>query len=197
MEAATRYVAFAGARLLAEGSAAEVLPVLKHRLEQGSEPALLFDVASGQQVELDLTRSLGELLERESGGAARGPGRPRLGVISREVSLLPRHWQWLEAQPSGASAAIRRLVEHALRQNPGHERARRIRASLNHVLTALAGDRPNYEEATRALFADDVARFEALIARWPKDLRAYAAREARAAHAAERSAASRGEGGDA
>lgn len=168
----------------------EVQPVLKRR--RAAEPCLVFDIESGQQVELDLSEPIEQLLERESGNAARGPGRPRLGVVSREISLLPRHWEYLEAQPNGASAALRRLVEQALRRHPGRERARRIRASLNHVLTALAGDRPGYEEATRALFAGDVPRLEQLIARWPRDLRDYALRHARDAHESES-----GEAGDA
>jgi hypothetical protein len=106
-------------------------------------------------------------------------------VISREISLLPRHWEWLEQQPNGISAAVRRLVEEAMKRNPGRERARRIRASLNHVLTAVAGNRPNYEEVTRALFADDVERLTKLVARWPQDLRDYAVRQAQQARDAE------------
>jgi hypothetical protein len=96
-----------------------------------------------------------------------------LGVVSREVSLLPRHWEWLEAQPHGISAGIRRLVEEARKQNPGEQRARKGREALNKFMTAIAGNRPNYEEATRALFAPDYARFEELIADWPEDIRAH------------------------
>ena len=100
-------------------------------------------------------------------------GRPRLGVVSREVSLLPRHWEWLEAQPSGISAAIRRLVEEARKREPEKERARRMQETVSRVLTALAGDRPGYEEASRALFAGDHEGFLARIADWPSDVRRY------------------------
>jgi len=121
------------------------------------------------------------VLERAIPSQPRGPGRPRLGVVGREISLLPRHWDWLETQPSGASAALRRLVEQAMRQQPGQERARRVRAALGGVLTSLAGDRPQYEEATRALFAGDLAGFEGLVQRWPRDLRTFAVERAREA----------------
>lgn len=196
MEDEPRYVAFAGARLLVEGSALAVLPVLKHRFEKDPlDSVLVFEAASGRQIDFDLSVPLDALLAQASGDTPRGPGRPRLGVTSREISLLPRHWEWLERQPNGISAAIRRLVEQAMKQNPGRERARRIRASLSHMLTALAGDRPHYEEATRALFADDVPRFERLVARWPRDLREYAIRRVREAHDAEQSDDATGGGG--
>lgn len=189
MEDTPRYVAFVGARLVAEGEVHDVLPALKRRFDRDpSESVSVFDVATGRQTDFALDAPLDELLARASTtNAPRGPGRPKLGVSSREITLLPRHWDWLEQQPNGISAAVRRLVEQAMKQSPGRERARRIRASLSNVLTALAGDRPHYEEATRALFADDIGRFEALVARWPKDVRTYAIREARAAYDAERS----------
>ncbi len=89
------------------------------------------------------------------------------------MSLLRGHWEWLEAQPQGISAGLRRLVEEARKQNPGEQRARKGREALNRFMTAIAGNRPNYEEATRALFAPDHARFEELIADWPEDIRAH------------------------
>lgn len=186
MEDSPRYVAFAGPRLIAEGGVSDVLPVLKRRADRApSNLTLVFDARTGRQVDFDLSGTLDDVLARVQGEERRGPGRPKLGVISREVALLPRHWEWLEDQPNGISAAMRRIVEEAMKQAPGRERARRIRASLSNLLTALAGDRPNYEEATRALFADDVERFEQLVARWPRDLRDYAVREMREAHEAE------------
>lgn len=174
------YVAFAGSRRVAEGSAADVLPALKQRFDDDRpELVLVFERETGRQVELDLRGTLAEVLARSTASAPRGPGRPRLGVTSREVSLLPRHWDWLEQQPSGASAALRRLVDAAMRADPDAERARRRRDALLRVLTALAGDRPGFEEACRALYAGDAAAFVARVARWPRDVRAYA--EARVA----------------
>lgn len=180
------YVAFSNARRVAAGALTDVLPVLKRRHEKdASELVLVFEVETGRQVDFNLRRSLAELLEEAEPSSPRGPGRPRLGVVSREVSLLPRHWDWLEQQPSGISAALRRLVEQAIKTEPGRERARRIRAALSQVLSAIAGNRPNYEEACRALFAGDAARFEALIERWPRDVRDYASHQATVACEAE------------
>ena len=179
------YVAFAGEQCVAEGPLAEVLPILKQRFDaDDAELVLAFEVESGQQVDFDLRGTLAEVLERALPSPARGRGRPRLGVTSREVSLLPRHWEWLEAQPSGSSAALRRLVEQAIKTNPGQERARRIRAALSRFLSSMAGNRPGFEEATRALFAGDTEGFEVLVKRWPKDIRDFAVARAREASGA-------------
>jgi hypothetical protein len=108
---------------------------------------------------------------------ARGRGRPRLGVVPREVTLLPRHWDWLAEQPGGASVALRKLVEAALRAAAtelGPDARRRAQERAYRFMTTMAGDMPNYEEATRALFADDAARLAALIKDWPADIRKHA-----------------------
>lgn len=187
------HVAFAGPRRVAAGSLREVLRTLKRRFdEDGSDLVLVFEAETGRQVDFDLRGSLDEVFEREAPERPPGgPGRPRLGVVSREVSLLPRHWEWLEAQPNGISAALRRLVEDALRAAPERERARRARAALSRVLSSLAGNRPGYEEATRALFAGDTARFESLVERWPRDIRELAVAKAREAALADQAAAKR------
>lgn len=180
------YLAFVGPRRVASGSLGDILPGLKERAERDpSELVLIFEVETGKQIDLDLRGSLAEVLERYVPAAGKGPGRPKLGVTSREVSLLPRHWDWLEEQPSGASAALRRLVEAAIKHEPGKERARRIRAALSRFLSAMAGDRPHYEEATRALFAGEQTRFEQLIERWPKDIREHALQQMQSAAASE------------
>jgi hypothetical protein len=183
----TTYVAFAAARKVTAGSLRDVLPVLKRRFDEDrSDLVLVFEVETGRQVDFDLRGSLEEVLQREAASDRRRPGRPKLGVTSREVSLLPRHWEWLEEQPSGASAALRKLVEQAMKAQPGRERARRIRDALSRFLSAVAGDRPRFEEACRALFDGDTERFEALVERWPKDVRELAVERARAAERAER-----------
>lgn len=187
MQSETTYAAFAGNRRVAAGTLPDVLPVLKRRFDRDrSESILVFEVETGRQVDFDLRGSLEEVLARAAPTVSRGPGRPRLGVTSREVSLLPRHWDWLEQQPNGISATIRRLVEQAIRSQPGRDRARLVRAALSQFLSAMAGDRPNYEEACRALFAGDTARFAELIARWPKDIRDYASHQAAEAARLER-----------
>ena len=182
MENEPTYIAFLGARRVAAGSLREVLPVLKRRFDdRRSEQVLVFETETGRQVHLDLGASVDDILEREAEKHRRGPGRPRLGVTSREVSLLPRHWEWLDQQSHGTSGSLRRLVEQAMKLTPGRERARRVRAALAQFLSAVAGDRPNYEEATRALFASETARLESLIQRWPRDIRDYAVDQARRA----------------
>ena len=106
--------------------------------------------------------------------AGRKPGRPKLGVVPREVTLLPRHWEWLAAQPGGASVALRKLVEHASRANQSQDRIRKSRESAYRFMTAMAGNDPGFEEALRALFAGNHERFEQEIAEWPRDIQAHA-----------------------
>jgi hypothetical protein len=111
----------------------------------------------------------------------RGPGRPRLGVVAREVTLLPRHWEWLGEQPGGASAALRRIVDEARRGSHDKDRVRKAQEAAYRFLSAMAGDLPGFEEANRALFAGDAARFEREVAGWPSDVRDHATTLARAA----------------
>lgn len=164
-------------------------------------PLLIFDDSSGRQVEFDLRGTVAEVEARfdargdasaasasevradhapqaeaaQTEAAPRGRGRPKLGVIAREVTLLPRHWEWLNGQPGGASVALRRLVEAARAANGNKDRVRAAQEAAWRFMTALAGDLAGYEEATRALYASDAARFDALLAQWPADVRDYAA----------------------
>lgn len=184
------YTAFAGTQLVASGPLRAMLPITKQHVDSDPpEPVLIFDDRSGRQVDFDFRGTLDEVLERVAPApptAPRtGPGRPKLGVVSREVSLLPRHWEWLEHQPSGISAALRRLVEAAIKHEPGKERARRVREAVSNTMTALAGNLPGFEEATRALFAADRERFEASIREWPKDVRDHLQRLAKESFEAE------------
>ena len=177
MPATPSYSAFSGDRLIAFGALVDVLSASKAYADEDQAegpPLLIFEDRTGRQLDFDFSGTLEEVLRRALPPPARtGPGRPKLGVVSREVSLLPRHWQWLEEQPQGISAGLRRLVDEARKKNPGEQRARRGRDALSKFMTAMAGNRENYEEATRALFASDQPRFEALIAEWPEDIRAH------------------------
>lgn len=170
----TTHTAFDGPRRLAAGTLADVALAVKAAGGAG----LVFEDATGRLVDLDLRGSEAEILARlqPSAPAAepRGRGRPKLGVTAREVTLLPRHWDWLAAQSGGASVALRKLVEQAMRDDRQTRRA--AQEAAYRVMTALAGDLPGYEEAIRALFAGDRGRFEQQIAGWPADLRAYVAR---------------------
>lgn len=169
---------FLGERLLAAGTLAEVLPKTKGAFDEGPrEPLLLFEDQTGRQVDFDLRGTLDEVLARyappPTTPAKAGPGRPKLGVVSREVSLLPRHWEWLESEPQGISAAIRRLVDDARKREPDRQRARLAREAAGKFMWGMAGDLPDFEEASRALYAKDGAKLRELIAEWPKDIRTH------------------------
>jgi len=178
MENNATYTSFIGTTLMASGPLDEVLTRVKPFFDRDpGAPILIFMDDSGRQVDFDLRGTLRETLARALPPPERpGPGRPRLGVVAREVSLLPRHWEWLEQQPNGASAALRRLVDEARKRNPGEERRRLAIEAANRFLTAMAGNLPGYEEATRALFGRNPERFHELIREWPPDIRQYAER---------------------
>lgn len=185
----TRCTAFAGARRIASGALRHVALVAQREVQAGHAPVLVFEDRSSRVIDLDLRGSSADLLRRlaesevpvrdeaEAAGAPprRGPGRPKLGVVAREVTLLPRHWQWLNAQPGGASVALRRLVEEARRTNASRDRRRAAQETAYRFMAAMAGDAPGFEEATRALFAGQAARFEEHTAAWPDDVREHAA----------------------
>jgi len=103
----------------------------------------------------------------------RGPGRPKLGVIAREVTLLPRHWDWLNGQPGGASVALRKLVEEARRVNEGKDRLRRTQEATYRFMSAMAGNLPDFEEATRALLANNHDHLLEFVQTWPEDIREH------------------------
>lgn len=173
MEAERTYAAFAGTRLLAAGELDGVLRAVKKQVDAGKgEDLLVFEDDSGRSVDFDLSGSVEEVVERAK--PSPGRGRPKLGVIGREISLLPRHWEWLEQQPNGISAAIRRLVDEARKRDPGELQARLAREAAHKFMNAMAGDRPGFEEALRALYAKDHERFLRKIARWPGDVRRHA-----------------------
>ena len=159
--------AFYEARIVARGSPAAVTREIEQGWPNDQGRVHVFDDASGRPVDLDLWDAAGGSVA----DPPKGRGRPRLGVVPREVTLLPRHWDWLAAQPGGASATIRRLVDAARKDARSPAAARDAAYSF---LTAMAGDRPGYEEAMRALYRDDGARFRALIGAWPEDIRTYA-----------------------
>ena len=164
-------IAFAGSRLVAAGPLTEVALRAKKAVDKG-ETVLVFDDATSEPIELDLRGTAKDVLERlQQPEAARAPGRPKLGVVAREVTLLPRHWEWLGAQPGGASVALRKLVEEARRANGDADRARAARDAAYRFMSVMAGNLAGFEEASRALFANDRRRFVGLIAGWPDDIR--------------------------
>ncbi|GAA0638384.1 DUF2239 family protein [Brevundimonas lenta] len=166
-------LAFTGDRLIARGPAREALAAIKAATDAG-EAVLVFEAATGKAVDLDLRGDLDAALSRLAPAPEaekRGPGRPKLGVTAREVTLLPRHWDWLASQPGGASVALRKLVEGALKEAEGPDRARKAKDATYRFMTAIAGDKPGYEEAVRVLFAGDWTAFDAAVEAWPEDVR--------------------------
>jgi hypothetical protein len=177
------FTAFEGPRRLASGPLIDIATAIKHAETRAAEPILIFSDASGRAIDLDLRGSVDDVLarlakanEQAAGSGPRGRGRPKLGVVAREVTLLPRHWEWLNAQPGGASVALRRLVEAARRNTGDADRLRAARDAAYHFMSTMAGNLANFEEASRALFADDRRRFTSLIAAWPADIRDHIVR---------------------
>lgn len=167
--------AFKGVQRLAAGPLADVALAVKAAAAAG-ESLLVFDDGSGRVIDLDLRGSDEDVRARltPAGEAApRGRGRPRLGVTAREVTLLPRHWDWLAAQPGGASVTLRRLIDEARQREQGATGKRAARDAAYRFAHALAGDLPGFEEAARSLFAGDHEGLARHIADWPPDVRDY------------------------
>ncbi|MEY4563336.1 MAG: hypothetical protein RLZZ618_2613 [Pseudomonadota bacterium] len=190
MNAPASCIAFDGERLIASGSLPAVVTQAKRVIDRGlKSPVLLFDAVSSDTIEIDFRGSLAEVLKRlpvepepaplqedditVTPDAPRGRGRPRLGVVAREVTLLPRHWEWLNGQPGGASVALRKLVEEARRVNAGRDAARKSRDAAYRFMSVMACAQESFEEAARALFAIQREAFESQIASWPEDVRKH------------------------
>ncbi|OOG59290.1 DUF2239 family protein [Rhodanobacter sp. C03] len=170
--------AFIGNRLIAEGALPDVIRAAKQALDAGARDSLLiFDDRDSRQIEVDFRGTEHQVLARlpqveaVPEPAARGPGRPKLGVVPREVTLLPRHWDWLGQQPGGASAVLRRLVEQALRGHGAKDRARHAMEAVDRFMLAMTGDFSGHEEASRAFYRRDRERFITLTEPWPVDVR--------------------------
>jgi uncharacterized protein len=188
------YIAFEEDRRIGSGDLREVARAA--RLSLGRHPnasILIFNGQTSAVVEVDFRGSVDDVLARiphseppatdeaTSVAAPRGPGRPKLGVVAREITLLPRHWDWLAQQKGGASVVIRRLVDEARRNGDDDNRVRLAQEAAYRFMSVMAGNRPHYEEAIRALFANDAPRLATLIAEWPADVRDHVARLAQSA----------------
>src|SRR3984893_9026095 len=173
---ADEFTAFIGFRRLASGSLDQVALAAKKVIDRGTQqPVLIYNDSTGRAIDIDSRGSDAEILARLSNPAPsslpRGRGRPKLGVVAREVTLLPRHWEWLGAQPGGASVGLRKLVEEGAPARGERDRSRAARDAAYHFMSVMAGNLAGFEEASRALFADDRRRFAELIAGWPGDMR--------------------------
>ena len=193
---APAYTAFAGDRQIAAGPLAEVAAAVKMAHDAKTLNLIVFHDATGAVIDLDLRGTVADVVARlpapdvEDAPVRQGRGRPKLGVAAREVTLLPKHWAWLARQPGGASAALRKLVEQAARENAGRDAARDAQTAAYKVMYALAGHLPHYEEAMRAFYAADPKRFAEQIAGWPADIAGYVRRLAGEAFARQAAAQS-------
>lgn len=188
------FTTFDGHRRIAEGALLTNALALKSALERGSpRPVLIFDDATGRTVEVDTRGTDEEVCARLAAlfpsheqpatealalepATPRGRGRPRLGVVPREITLLPRHWEWLDTQPGGASVALRKLVEEARRQSSEKDQVRRALERAYQFMVTLAGDLPGFEEASRSLFANDALKLHEQLSAWPRDVSDYVMR---------------------
>lgn len=189
--------AFEGHQRLLSGPAIEVALAVKNAAESGADQSILtFDDATGRIIDFDLRGSKADMIARmseapdhdspkpkpqrpapvASEAEPRGRGRPKLGVVAHEVTLLPRHWDWLAQQRGGASATLRRLVDEARRSGGAEQTSRAAQDAAYKFMSAIAGDFPGFEEAARALFAGNAERFAEQVADWPADVRDYATR---------------------
>ena len=201
------YTAFSHGRRVAHGRYDDIARALAAAVAaaQADMPAawLVFDDATGAPIDTPpLPQDAARLKAGRAGRAAisaaqalakadecspapRAAGRPRLGVVAREVTLLPRHWEWLSVQPGGASAALRRLIDKARKDNKSADSRRAAGERSYNFMSAIAGDQPQFEEAARALFAGDAVRFAGHVADWPPDVREYLMQLAEAAFLAD------------
>jgi len=187
----TSFIAFEGSRRIASGNLQDVALKAKEILDRDvNASVLIFDEVTSRPIEVDFRGTaedvLGKLPPTTSVDASpdgpiepvpavpQAPGRPRLGVVAREVTLLPRHWEWLNDQPSGASAALRKLVEAARHQNAAKDAQRHAQESAYRFMYTMAGDEPGFEEAMRVFFRGDSKPFKELTQSWSADVRDHA-----------------------
>ena len=189
------FIAFEGNTMIGTGDLAAVALAARASAARGNDlPILVFDSATSESVELDLRGSEADVLRRlptpaPAAEKPRGPGRPKLGVTAREITLLPRHWDWLNRQPGGASVALRKLVEHSMRANADKDTVRTAQNAAYRFMSVMAGDRVGFEDAARALFAGDGATLRRISAQWPADISQHLLTLASAAITANASAA--------
>lgn len=178
------YTAFANDQEITSGDLREVVRQTKLAMDRNTDASILiFENATSQQVEIDFRGNVEQVLGRipevqaeesaDTAPATRAPGRPKLGVISREVTLLPRHWDWLNTQRGGASVTLRRLVEEAKRASTATDQTRQALESIDRFMRVMAGNLSGYEEAARWLYRKDRTTFECIIAAWPTDIRKH------------------------
>ncbi|MBN2444694.1 MAG: DUF2239 family protein [Spirochaetales bacterium] len=175
METNKDFSAFAGCNLIVTGDLQAVLTRTKDYLDsEGQDQILIFKNATGRQVDYNMQGTLEDVLSRVLPELPqKGPGRPRLGVVCKEISLLPRHWEWLKDQPHGASGTLRRLVDAARKKDGNGNLTRQLLEAAGNFMWAMAGNFEGFEEASRALYAKKWDRLDELISPWPDDVKKH------------------------
>lgn len=184
MTTSTHWTAFQDVQQFARGCPWEVAVAVSNAMQQQpGQTIFIFDDQTGRIVDIDLTMSHADLIAQlraqhtivqpSTTGELRTPGRPKLGVVAREVTLLPRHWEWLANQPSGASATLRKLVDQARKQDQATGGIKQAQQAADRFMTAMLGNASGYEEAARALYAGKKEIFLQYTEQWPADLRDY------------------------
>jgi hypothetical protein len=182
------YTAFENHQRIAQGTLIEIATAIKKRLGKASHgDAILFSDATGKVMEINFQGNLKTVLQRlavfqtdtknpetKNVETQPGPGRPKLGVVSREISLLPNQWEWLASQPGGASPVLRRLVDEARRKANTEPTPAQLQEKAYRFLSVIAGDLPLYEEALRALYQSDQKKFITAMKSWPEAISSYA-----------------------
>ncbi|ODP32441.1 DUF2239 family protein [Pandoraea sp. ISTKB] len=181
------YTVFRDKRRIAAGSLADAAIAFQQAmLADPNASVIIFDNLTGDTRDVDVRGSAADIRARypapettspdaapESDDVPKGRGRPKLGVVAREVTLLPRHWDWLAEQRGGASVALRKLIDEARRANAERDMLRRAQERAYSFMSTIAGDLPQFEEASRALFANDFDALKARIVEWPEDVRSH------------------------
>lgn len=179
MAEAEQLLVFQGQNRIAQGAAEEVRSQLVlQAIQEGALPYQVFRARDGQQVDIDLqgtptpqASAIPRKLSAAPASAQKPRGRPKLGVVGREVTLLPRHWEWLDRQRGGASAALRRIIDADRRQHADEDRVRQAQDATHRFMFSMAGNLAGFEEAMRALYAGDKSGFAHHIRNWPADIR--------------------------
>ena len=176
-----KYTVFDGFKIVSQGNIEEVaIATKKYLKKEDSARILIFSDLSGKQMDLDLSGTDKDVTDRlsvyktaDTTSSGTGPGRPKMGVKPREVSLLPTHWEWLSTQSGGASATIRRLVDEKMKTAAPKDKIKKTQETVYTFLNSIAGDLENFEDAIRFLYRQDEAKFKEAIAAWPKDLKKH------------------------